>query len=253
MYRQLLEDSPKFVAFTHMSNVLGTINPASEITRDAHSAGAVVLIDGAQSVPHFAVDIQELGADFLAFSGHKMCGPTGVGVLYGRLDLLEEMPPFLGGGDMIKQVELRSFTANAVPHKFEAGTPAIAEAIGLGAAVDYLLNVGMDRIAAQEHAIASYALERLAEVPGVTVYGPEAGDRGGVTSFNLDGVHAHDVAQILDGDGIAVRAGHHCAMPLHGKLGIPASTRASYYLYNSVDDVDKLIDSIYRVKKIFRT
>jgi cysteine desulfurase/selenocysteine lyase len=253
IYRQLLEDSPKFVAFTHMSNVLGTINPASEITRDAHSAGAVVLIDGAQSVPHFAVDIQELGADFLVFSGHKMCGPTGVGVLYGRLDLLEEMPPFLGGGDMIKQVQLRSFTANAVPHKFEAGTPAIAEAIGLGAAVDYLLNVGMDRIAAQEHAIASYALERLAEVPGVTVYGPEAGDRGGVTSFNLDGVHAHDVAQILDGDGIAVRAGHHCAMPLHGKLGIPASTRASYYLYNSVDDVDKLIDSIYRVKKIFRT
>ncbi|MFL7893453.1 MAG: cysteine desulfurase [Anaerolineales bacterium] len=252
-YQQLLRDGPTLVAFTHMSNVLGTINPASEMVKAAHSAGAVVLIDGAQSVPHFAVDIQELGADFLAFSGHKMCGPTGVGVLYGRMDLLEEMPPFLGGGDMIKQVQLRTFTANAVPHKFEAGTPAIAEAIGLGAAVDYLLDVGLDRIAEQEHAVVSYALERLAEVPGVTIYGPESGDRGGVTSFNLDGVHAHDVAQILDGDGIAVRAGHHCAMPLHQKLGIPASTRASYYMYNSVGDVDKLIDSLYRAKKIFRT
>lgn len=252
VYQQLLQEAPKLVAFTHMSNVMGTINPARKMTGDAQSAGAVVLIDGAQSVPHFAVDIQELEADFLAFSGHKMCGPTGVGVLYGRMDLLEEMPPFLGGGDMIKQVHLRTFTANSVPQKFEAGTPAIAEAIGLGAAVDYLLDVGMDQITAQEHAIASYALERLAEVPGVTVYGPDAGDRGGVTSFNLEGVHAHDVAQILDGDGIAVRAGHHCAMPLHNKLGIPASTRASYYLYNSVDDVDKLIESIYHVKKIFR-
>lgn len=253
VYRQLLEQDPKLVAFTHMSNVLGTINPAAAITKEARNAGAKVLIDGAQSVPHFAVDVQELAADFLVFSGHKMCGPTGVGVLYGRKELLEEMPPFLGGGDMIKRVELRSFTSNSIPHKFEAGTPAIAEAIGLGAAVDYLLDIGMCRIAEQEQVVVNYALERLAEVPGVTIYGPEAKDRGGVTTFNLNGVHAHDVAQILDGDGIAVRAGHHCAMPLHDKLGIPASTRASYYLYNSVEDVDKLIDSLYRVKKIFRT
>ena len=251
-YHQLLQQEPKLVAFTHMSNVLGTITPAQTMTAEAHAAGAKVLIDAAQSVPHFAVDVQQLDADFLVFSGHKMCGPTGVGVLYGRKELLEEMPPFLGGGDMIKKVELRSFKANSIPHKFEAGTPAIAETIGLGAAVDYLEQVGMDNIAAQEQVVVNYALERLAEVPGVTVFGPEGKDRGGVTSFNLEGIHAHDVAQILDGDGIAVRAGHHCAMPLHDKLGIPASTRASYYLYNSVEDVDKMIASLYRVKEIFR-
>lgn len=204
-------------------------------------------------MPHFTVDVQALGADFLAFSGHKMCGPTGVGVLYGRKDLLEEMPPFLGGGDMIKRVELRSFTPSEIPHKYEAGTPAIASAIGLGAAVDYLEQVGMDMIAAQEKVLVSYALERLEEVPGVTVYGPDAKDRGGVTAFTLDGVHPHDVAQILDGDGIAVRAGHHCAMPLHDKLNIPASTRASYYLYNSVEEIDKLIEGLYKVKQIFRS
>jgi cysteine desulfurase/selenocysteine lyase len=252
VYRSLLNLNPKLVAFTHMSNVLGTINPAMEITRMAHDSGAIVLIDGAQSVPHFPVDVQELDADFLVFSGHKMCGPTGVGVLYGRKKLLEEMPPFLGGGDMIKRVELRSFIPNSIPHKFEAGTPAIAEAIGLGAAVDYLQQVGLDAIAAQEQVVVDYALERLTEVLGVTVYGPQAKDRGGVTAFNLDGVHAHDVAQVLDGDGVAVRAGHHCAMPLHDKLNIPASARASYYLYNSIEDVDKLVDSIYKVKKIFR-
>ncbi len=252
VYRSLLDLNPKLVAFTQMSNVLGTINPAMEMTQMAHDSGAIVLIDGAQSVPHFPVDVQELGADFLVFSGHKMCGPTGVGVLYGRKKLLEEMPPFLGGGDMIKRVQLRSFIPNSIPHKFEAGTPAIAEAIGLGAAVDYLQQVGLDAIAAQEQVVVDYALERLTEVPGVTVYGPEAIDRGGVTAFNLDGVHAHDVAQVLDGDGVAVRAGHHCAMPLHDKLNIPASARASYYLYNSVEDVDKLIDAIYKVKKIFR-
>lgn len=252
VYRSLLDLNPKLVAFTQMSNVLGTINPAMEMTRMAHDSGAIVLIDGAQSVPHFPVDVQELGADFLVFSGHKMCGPTGVGVLYGRKKLLEEMPPFLGGGDMIKRVQLRSFIPNSIPHKFEAGTPAIAEAIGLGAAVDYLQQVGLDAIAAQEQVVVEYALERLTEVLGVTVYGPQAKDRGGVTAFNLDGVHAHDVAQVLDGDGVAVRAGHHCAMPLHDKLNIPASARASYYLYNSIEDVDKLIDSIYKVKKIFR-
>ena len=252
IYSQLLAHEPKLVSFTHMSNVLGTITPAREMTAQAHAIGALVLIDGAQSVPHFPVDVQELDADFLAFSGHKMCGPTGVGVLFGKKDLLEDMPPFLGGGDMIKKVELRTFKPNAIPHKFEAGTPAIAEAIGLGSAVDYLNTIGMQEIAAQEQVVVHYAIDRLSEVPGLTVFGPEGQERGGVTSFNLDGVHAHDVAQILDADGIAVRAGHHCAMPLHDKLGIPASTRASYYLYNSVDDIDLLIKSLYRVKEIFR-
>ncbi len=251
-YRRLLGLNPRLVAFTQMSNVLGTINPAREMIQLAHNSGAKVLVDGAQSVPHFPVDVQDLNADFLVFSGHKMCGPTGVGVLYGRKDLLEEMPPFLGGGDMIKRVELRSFTPNSIPHKFEAGTPAIAEAIGFGAAVDYLQHVGMDAIAAQEQAVVGYALERLEEVPGVKVYGPQAKDRGGVTAFTLDDVHAHDVAQILDGDGIAVRAGHHCAMPLHEILNVPATTRASYYLYNSIEEIDKLIEAIYKVKKLFR-
>ncbi len=252
-FRHLLELDPKLVSFTQMSNVLGTINPAAEMVEMAHSFGAITLVDAAQSVPHFPVDVQDLDADFFVFSGHKMCGPTGVGILYGKKELLEEMPPFLGGGDMIKKVELRTFTPNSLPHKFEAGTPAIAEAIGLGAAVDYLEEVGLEKIAAQEHVIVDYAIERLSEVPGVTVYGPDAEHRGGVTTFNLEGVHAHDVAQILDSDGIAVRAGHHCAMPLHDKLNISASTRASYYLYNSTSDVDKLIESLYKVKKIFRS
>ena len=251
-YQRLMGLNPRLVAFTQMSNVLGTINPAREMIQLAHNSGAKVLVDGAQSVPHFPVDVQDLNADFLVFSGHKMCGPTGVGVLYGRKDLLEEMPPFLGGGDMIKRVELRSFTPNSIPHKFEAGTPAIAEAIGFGAAVDYLQHVGMEAIAAQEQAVVGYALERLEEVPGVKVYGPQAKDRGGVTAFTLDDVHAHDVAQILDGDGIAVRAGHHCAMPLHDILNVPATTRASYYLYNSIEEIDKLVEAIYKVKKIFR-
>jgi cysteine desulfurase/selenocysteine lyase len=219
----------------------------------AHQVGASVLIDAAQSVPHFKVDVQSLDAEFLVFSAHKMCGPTGVGVLYGRKELLEDMPPFLGGGDMIKKVELRTFTPNSIPHKFEAGTPAIAEAIGLGAAVDYLENVGLDAIAEHEHTLVEYALERLEEIPGVKVFGPEAKDRGGVTAFSLDGIHAHDVAQILDSDGIAVRAGHHCAMPLHEILDVPATTRASYYLYNSIDDIDKLVEGIYKVKQIFRS
>ena len=251
-YQRLLRLEPRLVAFTHMSNVLGTINPAQEMIELAQRSGATVLIDGAQSVPHFPVDVQALDMDFLVFSAHKMCGPTGVGVLYGRKELLENMPPFLGGGDMIKKVRLRSFTPNAIPHKYEAGTPAIAEAIGLGAAIDYLKHVGLDAIADHEQVIVGYAIERLEEIPGVKVYGPDAEYRGGVTSFTLNGVHAHDVAQILDSDGIAVRAGHHCAMPLHDKLNIPASTRASYYLYNSIDEIDMLVESIYKVKKIFR-
>jgi cysteine desulfurase/selenocysteine lyase len=251
-YRELLEEGPRLVSFVHMSNVLGTINPAAEMTQMAHQAGAVVLVDAAQSVPHFSVDVIELGADFLAFSSHKMCGPTGIGVLYGREELLESMPTFLGGGDMIKRVRLDGFDANELPYKFEAGTPAIAQAIGLGAAVEFLDSVGMTAIHQHEQRLIAHALDRLAEVPGVRVYGPEAKHRGGVASFSLEGVHPHDVAQILDDQGIAVRAGHHCAMPLHEILGIPASTRASFYLYNTSQETDRLIEGLYRVKEIFR-
>jgi cysteine desulfurase/selenocysteine lyase len=250
-YKTLLARSPKLVSFTQMSNVLGTINPAAEIIRLAHEAGAVTLVDAAQSVPHFKVDVQALDADFLAFSAHKMCGPTGIGVLYGKMALLEAMPPFLGGGDMIKEVKLRSFRPNTLPYKFEAGTPAIAEAVGFGAAVEYLSAVGMDAIAAHEHEITEYALERLEEVPGVKVFGPSAQHKGGVAAFTLEGIHPHDVAQILDQDGIAVRAGHHCAQPLHEKFGIPASSRASFYLYNTRDEVDLLVNGIYKVKEVF--
>jgi cysteine desulfurase/selenocysteine lyase len=251
VYRILLEQMPRLVSFTHMSNVLGTINPAKEIVQMAHDAGAITVIDGAQSVPHFPVDVQDLGVDLLAFSGHKICGPTGIGVLYGKIDLLNGMPPFLGGGEMIKRVFLRSFTPNEVPHKFEAGTPAIAEAVGLHAALDYVDQVGMDRIAAHEREIVSYALKRLEEVTEVHVLGPAANLKGGVAAFTFDGVHPHDVAQVLDRAGIAVRAGHHCAMPLHEKFNIPATTRASFYLYNTMDEVDCLIEGLYQVKKIF--
>ncbi len=251
VYRQLLERKPKLVAFTHMSNVLGTISPAQEIIQHAHAAGAVTLVDGAQSVPHLPVDVQALDADFLVFSAHKMLGPTGIGVLYGKAELLESMPPFLGGGDMIKTVKLRSFIPNSLPHKFEAGTPAIAEAVGFGAAMDYLEELGMQAVAAHEHVLIEYALDRLAEIPGVKVFGPSAKYKGGVASFTLEGIHPHDVAQIVDMDGVAVRAGHHCAQPLHEKFGIPATTRASFYIYSTLDDVDRLVDGIYKVKKIF--
>jgi cysteine desulfurase/selenocysteine lyase len=250
-YAALLTRSPKLVSFAHMSNVLGTINPAREIIRMAHEAGALALVDGAQSVPHLNVDVRELDADFYAFSAHKMCGPTGIGALYGKSSLLEAMPPFLGGGDMIKEVKLRSFRANSLPHKFEAGTPAIAEAIGFGAAVDYLKAIGMDNIAAHEHEITEYALERLEEIPGVKLFGPDANHKGGVAAFTLEGIHPHDVAQILDQDGIAVRAGHHCAQPLHEKFGIPATSRASFYLYSTKDEVDLLVNGLYKVKKMF--
>ncbi len=251
VYRSLLARTPRLVAFTHMSNVLGTINPVAEMTRLAHEAGALVLVDGAQSVPHLPVDVQALDVDFLAFSAHKMLGPTGIGVLYGRKSLLEAMPPFLGGGDMIKAVHLSGFTPNSLPHKFEAGTPAIAEAIGFGAAVDYLAAIGMDAVAAHEQEIITHALERLEEIPGLKVFGPPAEKKGGVAAFTLEGVHPHDVAQILDSVGVAVRAGHHCAQPLHEKFNIPATTRASFYLYSTKEEVDKLVEGIYQVKKIF--
>lgn len=250
-YDRLLEKSARLVAFTHMSNVLGTITPAAEIIRRAHAHGAVTLVDGAQSVPHFAVNVQELDADFLAFSAHKMLGPTGIGILYGRKELLESMPPFLGGGDMIKRVHLRSFAPNEIPYKFEAGTPAIAEAVGLGAAIDYLNEIGMEPVAAHEHQLVEYAMERLEEIPGVKIFGPEAAHKGGVVAFTLDGVHPHDISQILDSQGIAVRAGHHCAQPLHEKFDIPATARASFYLYNTMTEVDRLAEAIYKVKEIF--
>ncbi|MEA4908047.1 MAG: cysteine desulfurase [Anaerolineaceae bacterium] len=251
-YHDLLALKPRLVAFTHMSNVLGTITPAKQIIADAHQAGALALVDGAQSVPHLPVDVADLDADFLAFSAHKMCGPTGIGVLYGKTALLESMPPFMGGGDMIRRVTFEGFTSNELPYKFEAGTPAIAEAIGFGAAVDYLSQIGMDAVAVHEQEITAYAMDRLSEISGLQILGPvDAHQKGGVVSFTLQGIHPHDVAQILDEDGIAVRAGHHCAMPLHQKLGLPASTRASFYLYNTREEVDALAVSIEKVKNLF--
>jgi len=250
-YDQLLEKNPKLVAFTHMSNVLGTINPAKEMIQKAHDAGALVLIDGAQSVPHFSVNVTDLDADFYVFSAHKMVGPTGIGILYGKEKFLAEMPPFLGGGDMIKKVQLRSFKANDLPHKFEAGTPAIAEAVGFGKAVDYLSAIGMENIAAHEKDITQYALNKLQNIENLKVFCPNVTDRGGVISFEFGIVHPHDVAQVLDHYGIAVRAGHHCAMPLHEKFGIPATSRASFYLYNNYEDVDLLVIGLQHVNEMF--
>lgn len=242
----------RLVAITQQSNVLGTINPVAEIARRAHAAGAVVLVDGAQSVPHMPVDVQALDIDFLAFSGHKMCAPTGIGVLWGRRTILEQMPPFLGGGSMIKVVGLHESTYADVPARFEAGTPAIAEAIALGEAVDFLQEIGMDRIYAHERELLGYALERLREVEGLRVYGPTTTEmRGGAVSFTLDGAHPHDVAAVLDGEGIAVRAGHHCAQPLHAHYDIPATTRASFYLYNIPEEIDRLVAALHKVRTLF--
>ena len=250
-YRRLLQQSPKIVAFMHASNVLGTINPAAEMIHSAHEAGALVMLDAAQSAPHISLDVQALDADFVAFSAHKMCGPTGIGALYGRESLLEAMPPFLTGGDMIKRVYLKHSTYNELPYKFEAGTPAIAEGIGFGAAVDYLSQIGMQNIHTHEQALVAYAMERLEEVNGIHIVGPSAEQRGGLTAFTMDGIHPHDVAQILDTYGVAVRAGHHCAMPLHDKLGVTATTRASFYLYNTFAEIDRLIEALYKVKAVF--
>jgi cysteine desulfurase/selenocysteine lyase len=250
-YASLLAQHPKLVSFTHVSNVLGTINPVKVMTEQAHAVGATVLVDGAQSAPHMRVDVQDLGVDLFAFSGHKMLGPTGIGVLWGKESVLEAMPPFLGGGDMIKKVYLRSFTPNELPYKFEAGTSAIAEVIGLGAAIDYLNTVGMEAVTTVEHDLVAYAMQRMTAVHGLKILGPEADKRGGVTSFTLEGVHPHDVAQVLDADGIAVRAGHHCAMPLHDRFNIPATTRASLYLYNTHSEIDQLVISLEKVNKLF--
>jgi cysteine desulfurase/selenocysteine lyase len=247
----LLNERTRMVAITQMSNVLGTIVPIKLIVEKAHAVGALVLVDGAQSVPHMPVDVQDLGCDFMAFSGHKMCGPTGIGILWGKRELLEAMPPFMTGGEMIKRVTLDTAEWNELPHKFEAGTPAIAEAVGLGAAVDYLSAIGMDKVRAHEKDVTAYALERLSEVPGLRVIGPaDPQIHGGLASFEMDCIHPHDLATILDAEGIAVRAGHHCAMPLHLKYGLPATTRASFYIYTLTEEIDVLIETLYKARQL---
>ncbi len=249
---ELLKREPKLVAFPHVSNSVGTLNDAAEIVRRAHAAGAVVLIDGAQSVPHLPVDVRALGCEFLAFSGHKMLGPMGAGVLYGKRSLLDAMPPFMGGGGMIRKVELGRSTWADVPARFEAGTPAVADAIGLGVAVEYLAALGMERVREHEREVTGYALARMAEVPGVTVYGPtDPAERSGVISFNLGDIHPHDVAAILDEENVAVRAGHHCCQPLMRELGVVATTRASFYVYNTPEEVDRLVDALHKANRIF--
>ncbi len=251
-YTKLLERAPKLVAFSLMSNVLGTITPAKAMIAAAHAAGAVVVCDGAQSVAHLPTDVRDLDCDFLAFSGHKMLGPTGIGVLYGKRALLEAMPPFLGGGDMIREVHLRSFTPNDLPWKFEAGTPAIAEAIGLGAAVDYLSALGMAAVAEHEARLAAYMVATLGQIAGLHIVGPTTGPRGAVVSFTLDQMHPHDLATLLDADGLAVRAGHHCAQPLMERFGLPATARASAYVYTTAAEIDALATGIAHAIALFQ-
>ena len=247
-----LSDRTRIFSFTAASNVLGTLNPVRLLVDAAHAAGAIAMVDAAQLVPHMAADVQAFDCDFLAFSGHKMCGPTGVGVLYGKRELLEAMPPFMGGGDMILRVTLDGFVPNKLPWKFEAGTPKIAEVIGLSAAVDYLTSLGMDEIHAHEQTITNYAVESLHGVPGLNLLGPPGAQRGGLAAFTLDGIHPHDISEVLDKDGVAIRAGHHCAMPLHQKLGIAASARASFYLNSSHEEIDKLTAALHRAREVFR-
>ena len=251
-FAALLERGPKLVCVAHVSNVLGTINPIPEIARMAHDAGALLVVDGAQAGPKLELDMAELGADFYAITSHKLYGPTGVGALFGRRELLEGMPPFIGGGSMIRKVSKELITWADLPAKFEGGTPAIAEAIGFGAAVRWVDELGLPGIHAAEAELTSYALERITEVPGLIVFGPPAGDdRGGIVSFSMDGVHAHDVSEILDRHGVAVRAGHHCAQVLMQRLGVPATTRASFAVYNTRDEVDRLIGALVDVRRIF--
>jgi len=250
---QVLDGPVKLVAFSHLSNVLGTVNPAQKIIAQvrAQAPQARVLVDAAQSVPHLPMNAEALDCDFLALSGHKMCGPTGIGALYGRPEVLDDMPPFLAGGGMINRVGRMEATWADLPGKFEAGTPAIAEAVGLGAAVDYLDGVGMEAVWTHEQQLAAYALERMAEMPGVSVIGPPAQERGGVVSFTVESIHPHDLAQMLDWDGVAIRAGHHCARLLHDQLGLRATARASFYLYNTREDVDRLVEGIQRAQGFF--
>jgi cysteine desulfurase/selenocysteine lyase len=249
---ELLTLRTRVVSLAHVSNALGTIHPIAEIARAAHAVGAVVVVDAAQSAPHLPLDVEALGCDFLALSGHKMCGPTGIGALWGRRELLEATPPFQGGGDMIDLVELERSTWAPLPHKFEAGTPHIAGAVGLGAAVDFLESVGREAIAAHERELIAYALPRLGEVPGLVIHGPtDPRDRSGVISFTMGDVHPHDLATILDAEGVAIRAGHHCTQPLMRRLGLSATARASFYLYNTPDDVDRLVQGVERAREIF--
>ncbi|MFI6445226.1 cysteine desulfurase [Kitasatospora sp. NPDC050543] len=249
---QLITEKTKIVSFTLVSNLMGTINPVEAIVRRAQAVGALVLIDASQAAPHMVLDVQALEADFVAFTGHKMVGPTGIGVLWGRQELLEDLPPFLGGGEMIETVTMGSSTYAPAPHKFEAGTPPIAQAVGLGAAIDYLSGIGMDKIATHEHAITEYAVERLLEVPDLRIIGPRtAVDRGAAISFVLGDIHPHDVGQVLDEQGIAVRVGHHCARPVCLRYGVPATTRASFYLYSTPGEVDALIDGLHHVRNFF--
>jgi cysteine desulfurase/selenocysteine lyase len=249
----LLRTQPRLVAFTHKSNALGTLNPVRDMVRQAHEAGALVLVDGAQAVPHLPVDVQDLAADFYVFSGHKALAPAGSGALWARRELLEAMPPFMSGGEMISSVHLRHTTFNEIPHKFEAGTPDVGAAIGLGAAIDYLDAIGMARVAAHEEALTAYALEMLPrEVPGIRIHGPlEAADRAGIVTFTLPDIHAHDVATLLDREAVAIRAGHHCTQPLHERLGEAATGRASFNVYSGSDDLDRLATGLRGVQRVF--
>ena len=240
----------KIISLTHMSNVLGTINPIKKLSAKAHQVGAIMIVDGAQGASHLPVDVKELGCDFYAFSGHKMLGPTGIGVLWGKTEHLEEMDPFMGGGEMINTVTMESSTWNDIPYKFEAGTPNFAQAVGLGAAIDYLQNIGMDNIAAHEQMLIKYALGKLNQIDGLRIHG-SAKDRGGVISFNMDGIHPHDLAQFLNEDNIAIRVGHHCAQPLLKTLGETATARMSFYIYNDESDVDKFCESLETIKNYF--
>jgi cysteine desulfurase/selenocysteine lyase len=249
---ELARGDVRLLAFAHISNVLGTINPVAEMTARARAAGAVSLVDGAQAVPQLAVDVGALGADFYAWTGHKALGPTGIGVLHGRTELLEQMEPFLTGGDMIASVDFQETTWNELPYKFEAGTPPIAEAVGLGAAVDYLGGLGMERVRAHERSLTAYMLERLVEVPGLRVVGPPTAERrGGLASFTIDGIHPHDIAELVDRAGVCIRAGHHCAQPLMRCLGVGATARASVGVYNDRADIDALIDALQAGREVF--
>ena len=250
---ELITERTKVVSLTWVSNMLGTINPVAEIARRAHEVGAVVVVDASQAAPQLPVDVQAVDADFLAFTGHKVVGPTGIGVLWGRRELLDQLPPFLGGGEMIETVTMERSTYAKPPHKFEAGTPPIVEAVGLGAALEYLTHLGLDTIHAHEQAVTGYLLDGLASVGGVTVLGPQdPTQRGGAVAFELDGVHPHDVAQLLDSRGVAVRAGHHCAKPAHKRYGVQSSTRASSYLYTTPQEIDALVEALHHTKSYFK-
>ncbi len=250
-FRALLEQNPKLVAFTQVSNAMGTITPAKAMTAAAKAAGATVLVDGAQGAPHLGVDVRDLGCDFYAFGGHKMCGPTGIGILYGRRELLEAMPPFMSGGDMIKTVRVEGTTYHDLPWKFEAGTQAIAEVIGLGAAVDYVAGIGLEAIHEHEVDLTEYAYEALSELPGIRIFGPPPARRSGVMSFDVEGIHPHDLATIADRDQVCLRAGHHCAMPLMTRLDVAATARASFYFYTEKQEIDRLVEAVRDAQRIF--